>query len=150
MTAGMIALMVVGFVLFFAALSVLVFRIVSWVGWTRLQSRFAWDRPVPASATRYGWQTVVIGEFPRAASYRNAMNVWLDDAGIYLRPPAAFALFHPMLHLDWRRVTAAEPHRLLGIRTCRVSLDGDAPAVTFGGRAGEAVLEHWTHRRRAP
>lgn len=150
MDGWMIALLVVGFVGFFALMFVLVFRIMAWLGWSRLERHFSWDRPVPDGATLYSWQTIAIGEFPRAASYRNAMNVWLDDAGVYLRPPAAFAAFHPLLHIDWRRIDSVEPRKLLAIKSYRVLLDQGAPPITMAGRSGEAVFERWSRQGRAP
>jgi hypothetical protein len=81
----------VGFPLFFVAMWLLVTRILSFVGWSKYLPAFAWDRPIPADAERFSWATMVIGRFPGGVSYKNAMNVWLDQRGIYLRPPLFFS-----------------------------------------------------------
>ena len=143
-----IVLLALAFPVFFVGMFVLVARIVSWMGWSRLARHFRWDRPIPDQATRFGWQTIAIGQFPLTASYRNAMNIWLDDAGVYLRPPALFRMFHPPLHIGWDSIANVEPRKLLAIQSYRVSLDRDAPGITMAGQSGEAVLERWSRKRR--
>src|SRR3546814_11726490 len=83
----------IGFPLFFVAMWLLVTRILSRVGWSKYLPAFAWDRPIPADARRFSWATMVIGRFPGGVSYRNAINVWIDQRGIYLRPPVFFSMF---------------------------------------------------------
>ena len=148
METWQIVLMALGFPLLMAAMFVLVARIVSWMGWSKFARHFRWDRPEPSHAERFGWQTIVFGSFPGAASYRNAMTVWLDDAGIYLKPVFFFRMFHPMLHIGWSEIAQVEPRKVLAIQSYKVSLARDLPPLTMAGRSGEAALARWSRRRR--
>ena len=149
METWQIVLMVLAFPLLMAGMFVLVARIVSWMGWSKFARHFRWDRPEPGNAERFGWQTMVIGSFPRAASYRNAMTVWLDDAGIYLRPCVFFRMFHPMLHIGWKDVSSVERRKLLALESYHVSLARDLPALTMAGRSGDAMFDRWSRRKPA-
>jgi len=146
METWQIVLMALAFPLFMVGMFVLVARITSWMGWSKFARHFLWDRPEPGNAERFGWQTMVIGSFPRAASYRNAMTVWLDDAGIYLRPSLFFRMFHPMLHIGWKDIAAVEPRKVLALQSYKVSFARDLPPLTMAGRSGEGVLERWSRR----
>ena len=146
METWQIVLIALAFPLLMAGMVVLVARIISWMGWSKFAQHFRWDRPEPGNAERLGWQTMVIGSFPRAASYRNAMTVWLDDAGIYLRPSLFFRMFHPMLHIGWKEISAIEPRKLMALQSYKVSFVRDLPALTMAGRSGESVLDRWSRR----
>ncbi len=139
----LIALFAIGFPSFFVALWIGVVRLVSWFGWSKYLPEFAWDRPIPPDARRFSWVTMVIGRFPGGVSYKNAMNVWLDARGIYLRPPAFFRLFHPPLHFRWDAIAVVEPRKTLWIQAFRMSFRRDAPMLTFGGDAGQAIFDGW-------
>ena len=148
METWQIVLLALGFPLLMAGMFVLGAWIASLLGWSKLARHFRWDRTEPGNAERFGWQTLVIGTFPGAASYRNAMTVWLDDAGIYLKPVFFFRMFHPMLHIGWSEIAEIESRKVLAIQSYKVSLARDLPPLTMAGRSGEAALERWSRRRR--
>lgn len=142
----LIWLFALGFPLFFVAIWLFVVRILSWVGWSKYLAAFAWDRPIPPDARRYGWATMVIGRFPGGVSYKNAMNVWIDARGFYLRPPVFFRLFHPPLHFGWDAVAAIEPRQTFWIKAWQLAFRRDVPMLTFGGAAGQALFDAWQSR----
>ena len=132
------------FPVFFVALWVLVMRVISWMGWSALAARFAFDRPLPDDATRYGSQSLAIGESViTIANYSNCVNVWIDQRGFYMRPQIFFRLFHPMLHIRWDQIAQVEVRTgFLNGRT-QLVFRTDAPVVAMRGRSGRAVAEHW-------
>src|SRR3546814_9286824 len=78
-----------------------------------------------------------IGRFPGGVSYRNAMNIWIDARGLYLRPLKFFSLFHPPLHIGWDAIANLEPRKTLWIQVYHISFRRDVPMLTFGGRRSE-------------
>ncbi|SKB67819.1 hypothetical protein [Sphingopyxis flava] len=144
--AHLVWIFAVGFPLFFAAMWLIVTRILSLLGWSKYLPAFAWDRSIPADARRFSWATMVIGRFPGGVSYKNVMNVWLDQHGIYLRPPVLFRLFHPPLHIGWEQIGSIEPRKTLWIKAWSLALRRDVPILTFGGGAGQAIYDHWQVR----
>ena len=132
------------FPVFFVAMWVLVSRIISWMGWSAFVARFAFDRQVPPDATRYGSQSLMIGDkLFRAASYNNCMNIWVDQRGLYLRPQLIFRLFHPLIHIRWDQVVQAEVRTGFLKGGTRLSFKADVPVITMRGRSGQAVAERW-------
>src|SRR3546814_394341 len=132
-----------GFLLFFIAIGLLVIRLLSWFGWSKYLPAFAWDRPIPPDARRFSWASMFIGRFPGGVSYRNAMNIWIDARGLYLRPLKFFSLFHPPLHIGWDAIANLEPRKTLWIQVYHISFRRDVPMLTFGGRAGRAIFDAW-------
>ena len=135
-----------GFPLFFAALWLFVARLLSWFGWSKFLPVFVWDRPIPPDARRFSWATMVVGRFPGGVSYKNAVNVWLDQRGLYLRPSFFFRMFHPPLHIGWDQVASVEPRKTLWVKAVQLTFRRDVPMLTFGGGAGQAILEQWQAR----
>lgn len=132
------------FPVFFAALWVSVTRVISWLGWSPLARRFVFDRPLPDGATRYGSQSLAIGDsLFTIANYSNCVNIWVDQRGLYMRPQIFFRLFHPMLHVRWDQIAAVEERKGLVRGGTRLSFRTDAPPVMMRGRSGRAVAEHW-------
>ena len=145
--SNLIWMFALGFPLFFAAVWVFVARILSTIGWSKYLPAFAWDHPVPPAARRFSWATMVVGRFPGGVSYNNAMTVWIDQRGVYLRPSILFRIFHPTLHFGWDQVASIEPRKTLWIKAAQLSFRRDVPMLTFGGRAGKSILEHWHTRQ---
>ncbi|WOF44836.1 hypothetical protein KNJ79_08105 [Sphingopyxis indica] len=135
-----------GFPLFFVAMWLFIARILSWAGWSKFLPAFAWDRPVPDHVRRHSLATMVIGRFPGGVSYRNAVSVWIDERGFYLRPMILFRLFHPLLHIGWDQVASIEPRKTLWIKAHQLSFRRDVPMLTFGGSAGQSLFDAWQAR----
>ena len=132
------------FPVFFVAMWVLVSRIISWMGWSAFVARFAFDRPLPPDATRYGSQSLTIGDkLFRAASYNNCMNVWIDRDGFYMRPQLIFRLFHPMLRIRWDQIARVDVRKGFFNGGTRLSFRADVPVVAMRGRSARAVAERW-------
>ena len=130
------------FPLSFVAMWILATRIISWMGWSPLAARFGFDRPLPPDVTRYGSQSVSIGDsFFKAANYGNCMNVWIDRRGFYMRPQLIFRLFHPLVHIRWDQIANAEVRKGLLSGGTRLTFRVDAPSIAMRGRAGRAVAE---------
>lgn len=136
-------LFAVGFPLFFALMWLLVTRILSLFGWSKFVTPFGHDRPVPADARRFSMATMVIGRWPGGVRYKNAMTVWLDARGVWLRPVIFFRIFHPMLHFGWDAVANIEPRKQLWIEAHQLSFRRDLPPLTFVGSAGQAIFDQW-------
>lgn len=136
-------LFAVGFPLFFAALWLSVMRILSWFGWSKFVTAFGSDRPVPADARRFSMATMVIGRFPGGVSYKNAMTVWLNRGGVWLRPAIFFRMFHPLLHFGWDAVADIEPRKQLWIQAYHLTFRRDLPPMIFAGGAGQALFDQW-------
>ncbi len=139
----MIWIFALGFPVFFVAMWLLAMRVMAWLGWSKLQTAFQWDREVPAAARHFSWASMVIGRFPGGASYRNAMNVWIDQRGIYLRPIFLFKLFHPTLHFGWDAIASVEVRKILLLETGQIHFRRDLPMLSFRGRSARAVIEAW-------
>lgn len=134
------------FPLFFVGMWLFVARIMSWLGWSKFARDFQWEGPIPEGATHFSFATMVIGGWPSAASYRNAIHVWLDERGIFLRPLLLFRMFHPPLHIGWDAVEEVQPRKLLR-QIYQIRLARGLPMLTFGEKGGRALFEHWQTRR---
>lgn len=135
-----------GFALFFVAMWLFVLRILALFGWSKFLPAFAWDHPIAPDARHYSWASMVIGRFPGGISYRNAMDVWIDQRGVYLRPAFLMKLFHPTLHFGWDTIASVKPRKTLWVKAGQISFHRDVPMLTFGGKAGQAIIEVWQVR----
>ena len=133
------------FPVFFVAMWVFIVRIFS-LRWSKLARRFEWEGPIPERATHFSGATMVIGRWPGAVSYRNAMHVWLDERGFFLRPLLLFRMFHPPLHIGWDSIEEVQPRKILQ-QTYQIRLVRDLPILTFGGTAGQALFDRWKAQR---
>ncbi|UKK85128.1 hypothetical protein L7H23_03185 [Sphingopyxis sp. BSN-002] len=132
------------FPVFFVAMWVMVSRVISWMGWSALASRFAFDRPLPPDAARHGAQSMSIGDsLFRTANYSNCVNVWVDRNGFYMRPQLVFRLFHPMVHIRWDQIAQADVRTGFFNGGTRLTFRANVPVVLLRGRAGRAVAEQW-------
>ena len=132
------------FPVFFVALWVFVMRVISWMGWSALAARFAFDRAVPSDAERYGSQSMSIGEsFFTIANYGNCVNVWVDPRGFYMRPQLFFRMFHPLVHIRWDQIAKADVRAGFLKGGTRLTFRADVPTVAMRGRSARAVAERW-------
>lgn len=128
--------------IFFVALWVAASRIISWLGWSPLAARFAFDRPLPDDVKRYGSQSLSIGE-SLFANYNNCVNIWIDQRGLYMRPQIFFRLFHPMLHIRWDQIAKVEVREGFLNRGARLVFRSDTRTITMRGRSGRAIIDTW-------
>ena len=137
----------VGFPILFVAMWVLVCRIVSLFGWSRLTDRYVARTSPSPSAKSFYWRSISIGSSVFAPGYNGCVNIWLDDTGIFLRPSMMFRLFHPMLFLPWNGVESIEEKKIMIFQQARVQMRGSVPPINFTGGVADALLEHWERTR---
>lgn len=133
------------FPIFFVAMWISIARVISWMGWSAFAARFAFDRPIPPDATRYGSQSMSIGDtLFTVANYSSCVNVWIDRHGFYLRPQLLFRFFHPLLHIRWSQIERVEVRKGFFNRRARLTFRADLPVLAIGGRSGRAIAESWS------
>lgn len=146
-SANMVLLVVALFVPTFILMWVLVARIISLMGWTRLAASYAATNEPSPNAKKLTWQSLSFGPGVMSTNYNSCINAWLDHEGLYLRPSLMFRLFHPMLFLRWNQMQSVEETRLFLFKRIKVQMAGDVPAILAAGRLGQEFLSGWQQRR---
>lgn len=132
------------FPILFVAIWVSVMRVISWMGWSGLADRFAFDREVPPNAVRYGAQSLALGgKRFGTANYGNCVNIWVDQRGLYLRPQLLFRMFHPLIHIRWDQIASAEVRTGFLKRGTQLRFRADVPDMVLRGRSGQVVADRW-------
>lgn len=127
------------FLLFFAAVWILVAKIIAVTGgWPKLAEKYA--------TTSHGE-----GEFFRTASarfgrewfparYNRCLVIAIGSRGIFMNPWLPFRFFHKPLFLPWRVIMKMEDEKFLGIPQAKMTIDGFDGTVCLYGRTATAAL----------
>jgi hypothetical protein len=98
-----IPLLLVLFVVSFAALWSLVLLLISAIGgWSRLAGSYRATEPF--TGQRWSWQSGGLGW----SRYRGVLTIGADPTGLYLDVMVLFRIAHPALLIPWSDITAEE------------------------------------------
>jgi hypothetical protein len=130
------------FVPFFLGMWILVARILSAFGWSKLADRYtALSAPSP-DAKKILWQSASFGDTAMSPNYSSCINAWVDSNGIYLRPSLMFRLFHPMLFLRWNDLQIVEEVNSFFVKSVKIRIAGITPILVARGRLATAFANH--------
>ena len=151
MTGGQALLGLLLFPLSFLAIWLLVARITALFGWDRLARKYACPSDVPAAATKFGYQS---GSTASGAAYRNCLHIWTDEGSFYLRPSRLFAMFHPLLKIDYRDIVAASPRQWRKLSGYAFQLPDERPdthdVISLYGPAAAVVHDAYHSKQTQP
>jgi hypothetical protein len=131
----------------FAVFWCFVVFVISRFGWSNLADRFAATTGVPHDATRYLWQNMATRRLPLIGpGYNNAINIWLNAEGVWMRPSLPFRMGHALLFLPWSEMVSIDRNKILFSNVYKLQMRGDFLPLTFYGRSGKAIYDHWLSR----
>ena len=127
-------------VCFAAFWSFVVFVIGRLGGWGGLARAF--PAQGPAQGQSWHFISATIGFL---GSYRNALNVTVSPAGIYIRPILVFRIGHAPILIPWHAVTEATSNKFLFTTRMRLELrdplSGARKQITFYGQSLHDAIE---------
>ena len=146
--AGLLIVIIPGFLVFFVALWTFIIWLIATLGWTKLTRERRAPQEPPADAVHLRGQTLTFGDglfFP--LNYSHIIKAWVHHSGLFLRPGFPFSAFHPMLHLRWDEFEGIEPGASLVWKRVKARVRGYSRPIVFYGKLAHAVMEQWSARR---
>jgi len=134
------------FLLFFAAVWILVAKIVAVTGgWPKLAEIYGTTNRGEGEFFRTGSARIGKKWFP--ANYGRCLIIAIGSRGIFMNPWLPFRFFHRPLFLPWRAVTKMEDGKFLGIQQAKMTIEGYDGTVCLYGRAATAALSAFAKYR---
>ena len=133
---------VVGFTLFW---SLIVFVIAHTGGWAGLANAYPGTKKPEGRS--WNWRSIRFGLF---GNYRNAVDVSLSDAGLYMRPIFPFRIGHKPILIPWKAISGANRRDLWFAPTLTLDVpltgSGKERRVSFYGAEFVEAIEDCLRR----
>lgn len=104
-------------------------------GWRKLSETYSpSDTFISSNAEKFSFQTVFLGLM---AQYKNSINVYLTEDGIWLKPVWLFTFMHKPLFIQYQMMSEPKARKLVFFFGIEFHLTGKR--VLIYGRSAEAI-----------
>ena len=131
-------LVLLGFVVFWCALSCLISLI---GGWHALARRYRARGPL--EGTTFWFVSMLLGQGIRTASYGGCLFVQLSEHGIAMVIFPLLRLFHPPLLIPWSAIARCQREKLWFREYTAIYLSNPNTRLLVAGGAGRTIYEIW-------
>lgn len=136
----------IGFIVFFAAIWILVTKIISIVsGWSRLAEKYATTSR--GEGERFRMASASIGSKNMPANYGGVLVVAIGTRGVFMKSCFPFSFFHKPLFFPWSKITDVTDEKFWWRPCATIKVEGFGGLIRLYRNPGRAAIEAFAKYR---